>query len=207
MIEAIPKIFVLLFSIILHEIAHGWMALRNGDPTARDAGRLTFNLIPHIDIFGTILLPLFLVLVQSPVLFGWAKPVPIDPRNFRDPRRAIGLVGAAGPGANIILAVLFALIFRGAVAFGMLTGPGFAADMLVYGVAINIILAVFNMVPIPPLDGSRVIVPFAPLGLRRVLAQLEPYGMFIIFGLLYVGFFRFVISPIYVFFTRIFLGF
>ncbi|MBN1826417.1 MAG: site-2 protease family protein [Candidatus Eisenbacteria bacterium] len=207
MIEALPKLFVLLFSIVLHEIAHGWMALKNGDPTARDAGRLTFNLIPHIDIFGTILLPLFLMIVQSPVLFGWAKPVPIDPRNFRNPRVGIGLVGAAGPGANIILAVLAAITFRVAVALGWITGPGFVATMLVYGVAINIILAVFNMVPIPPLDGSRVIIPFAPVGLRRVLAQLEPYGMFIIFGLLYVGFFRFVISPIYLFFTRLFLGF
>lgn len=205
MIAALPKIFVLMFSIIIHEIAHGWMALRNGDPTARDMGRLTLNPIPHIDIFGTILLPAFLIFTHSPAIFGWAKPVPINPYNFHNPKKGIGLVGVAGPAVNVILALLAALVFRVTLSLGILQ-PGIVADMLVYAVAINMILAIFNMMPVPPLDGSRVIVPFVPPVVRTVLHQMEPYGMFIVFGLLYLGFFRLVISPLYIFFTRLFLG-
>lgn len=206
MIEALPKLFILLFSIVLHEIAHGYAALRQGDPTARDAGRLTLNLIPHIDLVGTLLLPGFLILTGSPVLFGWAKPVPINPYNFRDPRIGTAIVGIAGPATNVILALLAALVFRVSFAVDP-SGGGMLLQLLAYAVAINIVLATFNMVPIPPLDGSRVIVPFLPRSAALVFHQLEPYGFFIIFGLLYIGFFRHVIGPVYRFVAGILLGF
>ncbi len=206
MVEMLPKLLILLFSIVLHEIAHGYAALRQGDPTARDAGRLTLNLIPHIDLVGTLLLPGFLILTGSPVLFGWAKPVPINPYNFRDPKMGTAIVGIAGPVTNVILAVIAALIFRIALA-ATPGGGGMHLQLLAYGVAINIVLATFNLVPIPPLDGSRVIAPFLPQNVALIYRQLEPYGFFIIFGLLYMGFFRYVIGPIYQFVAGILLGF
>ncbi len=205
MIEALPKLVILLFSIVVHEVAHGYVALRQGDPTARDAGRLTLNLFPHVDLFGTILLPGFLLLTGSSFLFGWAKPVPVDPRYFRNPVRGMALVGLAGPAVNIALAVAAAIVIRIVVGANINIG-GAVATMLMYAVGINIVLATFNMVPIPPLDGSRVILPFLPREAALAYRQLEPYGFLIIFGLMYIGFFRYVIGPVYGIVVRLLLG-
>ena len=141
-------VVVLLFSVIIHEIAHGYVALRNGDPTARMLGRITLNPIPHIDPIGTILLPLLLLISGAGILFGWARPVPVNPRNYRNYRLGELTVSAAGPLSNLALAVLFALLAHhpfGNVGLLMLAS---------FGVQINIFLALFNLIPIPPLDGE-----------------------------------------------------
>jgi len=138
MFDYLPQIVILIFSVIFHEVAHGWMALRQGDGTARAMGRLTLNPLPHIDIFGTIILPLILVLSGSRVMFGWAKPVPINPWNMRDPRKGEMLVSAAGPGSNLLLAVIAAVIFRIVAAFA--GAQSFYANMIIYAVAINLVM-------------------------------------------------------------------
>ena len=164
-----------LLAVILHELAHGYTAYRLGDPTAARLGRLSLNPISHVDMFGTILLPLFLVLTGSPILFGYAKPVPVDFTNLRNPRRDMVYVAAAGPAMNLFLAMLTASVF------------------------INVALAVFNLFPLPPLDGGRVAVGLLPRGLAFPLARLEPYGMFILIGLLMTGILGDMIRPVTVF--------
>jgi Zn-dependent protease len=174
---------VLLFSVILHEVAHGYIALRLGDPTARDAGRLTLNPIKHIDPFGTVLLPLLLYFAQSPVLFGWAKPVPVNSFLLRDPDKDMMLVAASGPLTNITLAVLFGLGLRYLPAHS----PPLVVDLLVYSCYINIILAFFNLLPIPPLDGSKLVAGFLPAKLKQSYLQLGRYSLFIILPFLYLA--------------------
>jgi len=142
-------------TIIIHEVAHGWMADRLGDPTARLLGRLTLNPIPHIDLYGTILLPIFLILIHSPFLFGWAKPVPFDPYNLKDPKKDSALISLAGPAANLIIATLLAIIYR------------FVPNQVFSGlisqiIQFNVALAVFNLIPIHPLDGGKILVGILP---------------------------------------------
>ncbi len=192
MIEAIPALFVLFFSIVFHEYAHGWVAYRLGDPTARDMGRLTLNPLAHIDPIGSVILPLGLLLTGSRFLFGWAKPVPINPRYFQNPTVGMAITGAAGPASNLILAFIAAVLLR---LFGDVIGNGFFFQMLKYGVLINVVLAVFNLVPIPPLDGSRVIIPFVPKNVARFYWEIERYGMFIVLGLLVTGILWKIITP------------
>jgi len=187
------QVVILLFSVILHEVAHGYAALSLGDPTARAAGRLTLNPIKHMDPWGTVVLPLFLILIRAPFLVGWAKPVPVNPFLLRDPKRGMMLVGAAGPLANISLILLSALVLR----ILPFAAPPLIFDLFKYCCAINIILALFNLLPVPPLDGSKVVAGILPPKIRDVYVGLERYGIFIIIGLLYLGILDQVIVPLY----------
>jgi len=172
---------IFIYSIILHEIAHGLAAERLGDPTARLSGRLTLNPISHIDPVMSILVPLFLVISGSPIIFGSAKPVPIDPYNLRNPRKDMGLIGLAGPATNIIIALILGLLARIIISFS----PNLVLiDLLKTGAQINIILAIFNLIPIPPLDGGRVIVAILPDKYSEALASIENFGIFIVLFLL-----------------------
>ncbi len=189
--ELIIRIVALVFSIIIHEVAHGYVAYRLGDPTARNANRLTLNPLAHIDLMGSIILPLFLIIVKSPVLLGWAKPVPFNPGYFRDVKKGVMLVGLAGPVSNLLLAAIAAVILR-IFPFGEIIGL-----FLVHVCLINVILAVFNLIPIPPLDGSRVVIGFLPSHMVSGYLSLERYGFLIIFGLLYLGVLDRILFPIY----------
>ncbi|MFA4844452.1 MAG: site-2 protease family protein [Candidatus Margulisiibacteriota bacterium] len=173
---------ILLYSIILHEIAHGKAAELMGDPTARLGGRLTLNPIPHIDPFGTIL-PIILVVIGSPIIFGWAKPVPINPYNFSNYRRGMIWVSAAGILTNLFLAWILATVLK------VMPDNGSSLvyllkEVLNYGVHINIVLAIFNLIPIPPLDGSKLAAMFLPYEQAAAIERLEPYGMIILFFIL-----------------------
>lgn len=174
---AIPAIL----AITLHEAAHGYAALWRGDPTAREAGRLSLNPIRHVDPLGTILLPGFLIATGAPFLFGWAKPVPVDFSRLRNPRRDMVLVAIAGPGTNLFLAIVSALLIHVALMAPQPSQQWFV-DMLVQSMRFNVILGLFNMIPLPPMDGGRVAVGLLPLPAARALARLENYGMFILLG-------------------------
>jgi Zn-dependent protease len=182
----IITIAILVFSAILHEIAHGFVAERFGDPTARLAGRLTLNPKKHIDPLMSILLPLMLIISGSPVIFGAAKPVPVDPFNFKDGRKDIALVSLAGPLTNVLIAVLASIIVH---TLGAFSTTGIVTDILylffLRVVQINILLAVFNLLPIPPLDGSKVFALILPRDIASAYLSLSSIGFFIIFFLLF----------------------
>lgn len=175
----------IIFAITLHEAAHGYVAYRLGDPTARDLGRVTANPIKHIDPFGTIILPLLLYLSPAPFLFGYAKPVPVNYRRLRRPRRDSAIVAFAGPASNILLAVLSALLIHAA---GLIPGSGgeWLVKNLANSIWVNLILAVLNLLPLPPLDGGRIAVGLLPRPLALPLARLERYGLFILIGVLFL---------------------
>src|SRR5512135_791729 len=172
MLDRLYLLPILLFSIIVHEIAHGWMALRLGDPTARDMGRLTLNPIPHIDPIGSIIVPLISFFAAGTVFIAWAKPVPVNPANFRNFRRDDILVSVIGPASNLVLALFCVVMF---IITRRLLGPGdlisagmgqdaasYLAQMFYAGIPLNIFLAVFNLIPVPPLDGSHVVASLLP---------------------------------------------
>lgn len=184
----IGMLFGFCVAIIPHEVAHAWVAYRLGDPTAKQARRLTLNPLAHVDLVGTIILPAFLMLVRSPVLFGWAKPVPFNPSYFKDPKTGIMLVGVAGPVTNIVLAVLFGLGIR----FGYEHLGEFGVLILYYSCMTNLFLGIFNLIPIPPLDGSRVVMGVLPDSLIRPYMRLEPFGFIIVFAMLNFGLLNFV---------------
>lgn len=182
-----------LLAITCHEVSHGFVAWRYGDPTAKMLGRLTLNPLKHVDPFGTVILPIFLVIVNSPFLFGWAKPVPVVFENLRKPKTDMIWVSLAGPVTNLLLAVISALLYR-LIRFG--GAPDSPLEnfvllpliyMLLFSVKFNLFLALFNLIPVPPLDGGRVVVGMLPYRLSMQYARLEPYGMFILFALLLFG--------------------
>lgn len=186
-ISGIITLAILIFSAILHEIAHGYIAERFGDPTARLAGRLTLNPKKHIDPFMSILLPLALMLSGSPVIFGAAKPVPIDPFNLKEGRKDIALVALSGPLTNIIIAVLGSFLIKLLPIFsGFLPPVLFSTFYLLLSsvVALNLLLAIFNLLPIPPLDGSKVFALLLPKDMANAYLSLSSIGFFIIFFLL-----------------------
>jgi Zn-dependent protease len=181
--DASVWILPLLFAITFHEAAHGFVAHRLGDNTAYDLGRVSFNPLRHIDPFGTVLLPAMLLLSHSPFVFGYAKPVPVNFRNLRNPRLDMVWVALAGPATNIILALIAALAFH-ALPLAPADSAQWIADNLKNALVINVVLAIFNMMPIPPLDGGRVAVGLLPRFLANPLARLEPFGMLILIGIL-----------------------
>lgn len=186
----------MLFAITVHEVAHGWVANKLGDPTARMLGRLTLNPIKHIDPIGTILVPGLLLIIGTPFLFGWAKPVPITPQNFKKPRTGMAWVAAAGPGSNLLMALIWLTISWISVTFAAVL-PWLAPLywMGVYGVIVNIGLGVLNLFPLPPLDGSRVLAGLLPPEGARVLYRIEPYGLFIVAILIATGMLRILLAP------------
>ena len=174
-----------LLAITLHEAAHAYAAWRLGDDTAYRKGRVTFNPLKHVDRFGTVLLPAMLLIMQAPFLFGWAKPVPVAFNRLRRPRRDMVIVAAAGPAMNLILAALSAILFR---VLWLMPEPAlqWSGQMLYNSILLNLVLAIFNMLPLPPLDGGRVAVGLLPGFLARPLARLERYGMLILIGVIFI---------------------
>lgn len=194
---------ILLFSVVIHEVSHGIVANRLGDDTARLAGRLTLNPLPHLDLFGSILLPLFLFMANSPVIFGSAKPVPVNFFNLKNPKRDMALVSLAGPGANFVLALAFALPIR----FGLISSDTIGYEVLLQAVLLNLVLGIFNLIPIPPLDGSKVFASFLSDEMMYRILAWERFGFILIILFLYTGLIHSVLVPILVILSRIFLGF
>ena len=198
---------VLIFSIVVHEVAHAWVALKEGDDTAQSLGRITLNPLSHLDPIGSFLVPVVLFFMPGGIIFGWAKPVPIDPRKFRDFRGGDIRVSLAGIVSNLILAVVFTLMtvvfikLQGAFPLGESTF-GFLIRTARFGILINLILAIFNLVPIPPLDGSHVVYHFLPRAWRAAYQRAGRYGILVIIGLayLYPPFFTIVLRPVFALF-------
>ncbi|MFV1950414.1 MAG: site-2 protease family protein [Nitrospinota bacterium] len=222
-INAIP----IILAIVLHEIAHGWAAYKLGDPTAKQMGRLSLNPIAHVDIFGTIIIPLVLLFTGSPFLFAYAKPVPVNFSNLRKPKEDMVWVAAAGPLTNILIAGVSAIIFRIilyinpellmyiADLHGLFSRGGLGVSimvpiilMLLVSVKLNILLAVINLIPIPPADGGRILVGLLPHKQAIAYSRIEPIGMFLLFFILFLdplGIFSRIIWPIIGILTRLFL--
>jgi Zn-dependent protease len=185
-----------LFAIVVHEVSHGWVAKQLGDTTAYAAGRLTLNPLKHIDPIGTIVVPLVLILTTG-FAFGWAKPVPINWRNLHHPKRDIALVAAAGPGANLLMAIIWAVLVK----IGTLLPHDVSLRtpllyMGLFGIMINAVLMVFNLVPIPPTDGGHILTSLLPSRIAYRVSKIEPYGMFILVGLMITGVLWKLISPL-----------
>jgi Zn-dependent protease len=192
----IPLLVILILSLSFHEAAHAWSAYRLGDPTARMLGRLTLNPLAHIDWIGTVLFPLIAMTTGFP-LIGWAKPVPVNMRNLRAPRRDFAIVAAAGPISNLVLAAAFAAIFfliypGGATAFTI--GP--VGDILRRAILTNVFLAAFNLIPIPPLDGGNVAIGLLPTPIAGLLVQLRPWGFLLLYALMFTGVLARILLPL-----------
>lgn len=186
-----------LFAITVHEVAHGWVAKKLGDSTAMMLGRLTLNPVKHVDPMGTLIVPLLLMFMSLPI-FGWAKPVPVTWENLKNPKRDMALVAVAGPVANLLMALMWAGVMRVGLELSVgdtlwigrpLAYMGFA------GIQINVVLMVLNLLPLPPLDGGRVLAGLLPGPLSWQVSRIEPYGFFILLGLLATGMLSYVINP------------
>lgn len=221
LIKAALYAIPLLLAVTAHEVAHGWMAEKLGDPTARAMGRLTLNPLVHIDLMGTIVLPLMLILIQSPFLFGWAKPVPVNFANLRGGRRDMALVALSGPATNLLLAMVSAVAYH--VLLAAFQGGWIAAEgalawlaeplllMVRISLIFNLVLMAFNLIPILPLDGGRILVGVLPAGLAVRLESLERYGMLIFLLIIAVPVLRaslwgYFLNPIVDTFMRLLLG-
>lgn len=200
MTEIVFQIIILIMSAVVHEVAHGYAAFRLGDSTAKNMGRLTLNPLKHLDPFGSVILPALLALFNSGFIFGWAKPVPFNPYNLRSAKWGEALVAIAGPVSNILIALIFGLTLRFGLGYGFLSGP--AADITAMIVFINLLLAIFNLVPIPPLDGSKILFAFLPYHLKHIRNFLERYSL--ILFLIFVFFLWDFVAPlVYVLFLLI----
>jgi len=195
-INIIFQLVILIFSVIIHEVSHGAMALYWGDRTAEYEGRLTLNPIKHIDPFGSVILPLILVLTGSKFLIGWAKPVPYNPYNLRNPKIAEPLIALAGPASNLFVALIFGLVIRFSFALSFITPA--LLNIFAYVVLINILLAIFNLIPIPPLDGSKILFSFFPNSRFAFTQIASRYGLLLIIALFFFlpNLFSGIINPI-----------
>jgi Zn-dependent protease len=203
-------IIPVLFAITLHEVSHGWVARRFGDRTAELLGRLTLNPIKHIDPVGSVAVPLVLAFLNMPP-FGWARPVPVNARNLHNPRRHMVLVAAAGPASNLVMAsmwtVLLAIVLGLHLPVPLLGVRQFLISMAQIGISFNVLLAIFNLLPIPPLDGGRVLRGLLPEALGRKLDAMEPYGLILVLGLLSLGVLGQIIAPLVRWVSALFLSF
>jgi Zn-dependent protease len=206
-----------LVAVVFHEVAHGWVAYRLGDPTAAQLGRLTLNPFAHVDLFGTVLVPLMLIIAHSPFIFGYAKPVPVNYHNLRNPKRDMIWVAAAGPVTNLLLAGVCTAIWRFLAPMTGTQGAPFPAAGVVdffapvvlmaqSGILINVTLAVFNMLPLPPLDGGRVLVGLLPMPLASIVSRIEPFGFIILIVLLMTRTLDLIIAPPTEFLLKLYLG-
>ena len=209
--EVLIVLVVLISSLSVHEAAHAFAADKLGDPTARQLGRLSLNPVVHIDPIGTLLFPLIAFLTNVP-LIGWAKPVPVDPRYLKHPKRDFALIAAAGPASNLVMAAIGAALLSAArnaagpgdIAGDAVTGP-LVALFFTFAI-VNVLLAVFNMIPVPPLDGGNVLIGVLPHRAARVVEQLRPYGIILLYGLMLTGILSTILGPV-VNYLRYLLGF
>jgi Zn-dependent protease len=193
--DLVVSLAVLLLSLTIHETAHALAADRLGDPTARRLGRVSLNPLVHIDFFGTLVLPLLAFATKAP-LIGWAKPVPVDPRNLAHPRRDFVLIAAAGPISNLLLAVVAAAGARAALgAAGPLEPPPMIASLLWSVVTLNLLLAIFNLVPVPPLDGGNILLALLPRSIAPAVAAVRPFGFLVLYALLLTGALSAIVVP------------
>jgi Zn-dependent protease len=194
-LETIGIAMIVLMSVVLHEVAHGLTAYKLGDSTAKNAGRLTLNPIKHIDPFGTVILPGILILLRAfgvpTVVFGWAKPVPVNFRQLGNPKRDMMIVAMAGPATNILIAWITSLILINNAHLSITI-----LNLLHFTIFVNLLLAVFNMMPVPPLDGSRLVSGIIPNRWGYYYSQIEPFGILVVFGLLYIGLMDAIVFPI-----------
>jgi Zn-dependent protease len=191
----VPAFIILIASLSFHEAAHAWAADRLGDPTARMLGRLTLNPLAHIDWIGTVLFPLVGMLSGLP-LIGWAKPVPVDTRNLKAPRRDFALVALAGPVSNVLLAFVAAVLLKAQGGLVPDEGQTVVTVTLYTAVILNTLLAVFNMLPVPPLDGGNVLAGIVPESVARLIDQMRPYGFFLLYALLLLGVLDLFVWPV-----------
>lgn len=195
---------VFIFSAIIHEVSHGAAALKFGDTTAKDQGRLTLNPIKHIDPVGSVVLPLMLLVLNSPVIFGWAKPVPFNPFNLKNPKKESGLIALAGPASNLVIAIIFGIILKLAALFSGYLNPSIFIFLNII-ILVNIILAIFNLTPIPPLDGSKVLFSLLPKKFSSFEMWLEKYGFIILIAFIFLGF-DYIVVPFVLFIFHLFGG-